>query len=41
MADSFEEYLDRFCKEYDMSPEEANKLKVVQDVKTYYAEEES
>lgn len=39
MDERFEEYLERFCNEYNITPEEANKLKVVQDVKKYYAEE--
>lgn len=39
MDERFEEYLERFCSEYNVTPEEANKLKVVQDVKKYYTEE--
>lgn len=39
MNSCFEEYLERFCNEYNITPEEANKLKVVQDVKKYYTEE--
>lgn len=37
----FEDYLERFCSEYEIAPEEAIKLKVVQDVKEYYSKEES
>ena len=35
----FEDYLCRYCKLYGINPEEAEKHKIVQAIKTYYEEE--
>lgn len=36
----FEEYLERFCKLYGLTSEEALQRKIVQEVKLCYEEEE-
>lgn len=36
----FEEYLERFCKLYGLTSEEATQHKIVQEVKRCYEEEE-
>lgn len=41
MSSRFEEYLDRFCLEYNISREEAERLQVVKDVKQYYENEDT
>lgn len=32
----FEQYVEKYCKTYRISPEEAKKHKIVQNVKEYY-----
>lgn len=34
----FEEYLEKYCREYGLTPEEAKEHKLVQEVKAYYEE---
>lgn len=35
----FEKYLEGYCRKYKITPEEAQKHQLVQDVKKYYIEE--
>lgn len=39
VVDRFEAYVERCCKLYEITPEEAKKLKIVQEVKNYYEKE--
>ncbi len=32
----FEEYVEKYCRTYNVTPEEAKKHKLVQNVKEYY-----
>lgn len=36
----FEEYVEKYCKQYELTPEEAKEHKLVQEVKSYYEEKE-
>ena len=38
---NYELYLERYCKTYGLTPEEAEQHYVVRDVKKYYEESES
>ena len=38
MDENLKGYVERFCKTYDMTPEEAVQEKLVQHVKEYYEE---
>lgn len=40
LADDFESYLERYCKQYGVTPEEAKEHRLVQEVKEYYGKEE-
>lgn len=39
VTDKFEAYVERCSKTYGITPEEAKKLKIVQEVKKYYEKE--
>lgn len=38
MDEDLKRYIERYCRMYGLTPEEAMKEKVVQDVKEYYEE---
>ena len=37
---AFETYLKKYCESYDVSPEEAEKHKIIQEIKSYYEDDE-
>lgn len=37
---NFEQYLEKYCHDHEITPKEALKHKTVQDVKAYYEESE-
>ena len=39
MADDFESYLERYCRHYNITTEEAKQHRLVQEVKKYYEDE--
>ena len=41
MNEDFEAYVERYCRQYDVTPEEAMEHKLVQEVKLYYEITES
>lgn len=40
VENKFDIYLEKYCRKHKLTPEEAKKHKIVQDVKAYYDEQE-